>query len=101
MNTIQEREEIKRKFDEMWNAGQFHWNENKKSEINPQRIWNVFIEPMLTQNTADTLARVREKLDWRNRKDIPTFYDGQDIVDWYDEQIASLTPPPLESNKKE
>ena len=48
----------KEEFNKMWNEGKFHWNENQKTEINPQRIWNVFIQPMLTSHTTYWKERV-------------------------------------------
>lgn len=33
----------------------------------------------------------KEKLDWRNRKDGSKFHDGDDVVQWYDKQIESIT----------
>lgn len=36
--------------------------------------------------------RIVKLLDWRNRTDGAKFYDGSDVVDWYDEKIATLTP---------
>ncbi len=60
MNTPDtEWEKEKEEFNKMWNEGKFHWNENKNTEINPQRIWNVFIQPILS--SRDTYWKEREK----------------------------------------
>jgi hypothetical protein len=55
-----EIEEMKKKYNEMWEKGEFEWNHHEgdklgKKPISPERIWNVFVEPTL-DSIADRIA---------------------------------------------
>ena len=64
MNTPDtEWEKEKEEFNKMWNEGKFHWNENQNTEINPQRIWNVFIQPVLSSRDTYWKERVRKEIE--------------------------------------
>ena len=47
-------EELRKKYVEMWDKGEFEFNHHFQDElrikpINPVRIWNIFIEPLLAE----------------------------------------------------
>ena len=55
-------EEKKRQFNLMWNQSKFNWGELEGKEINPERIWNVFIEPTLTDISEEARKEERERV---------------------------------------
>lgn len=64
-------EQLREKYNEMWNKGKFEWNyhDGETPGTKPfslERIWNVFIEPQLTEaiTTAkrEVIQEVQQKL---------------------------------------
>ena len=80
-------EQLKEKYNEMWNKGKFNWNEGIFAKINPERIWNVFIEPQLTEATTtakrETLRDVIQKL-----KDEKDGYLIDDIITHLESELS-------------
>ena len=77
----------KEEFNKMWNEGKFHWNENQKTEINPQRIWNVFIQPMLSSRDTHLKERVRKEVEGMKKDFVPAdlIWEGdeeQEVGEW-------------------
>lgn len=61
-------EEIKRRYNQMWDNGEFEWNHHEgdvlgKKPISPERIWNVSILPLLHSHTTALKAKVEEELE--------------------------------------
>ena len=53
----------KEKYDEMWNTGAFNWNENRYGDLNPQRIWNVFIQPAIETAIKEERERIAGEVE--------------------------------------
>ena len=82
-------EELKRQYDEMWNAGEFEFNHHfgddlGRKPINPQRIWNVFIKPMLHTHSLAT-----EEVLIREIRQAIESGDG-DSTWWYVDQVDAI-----------
>lgn len=58
-------ESAKKKYEEMWNRGEFEWNHHfaeptGKKPINPLRIWQTFIEPLLQSQANEYETQKKE-----------------------------------------
>lgn len=62
-------EELKLKFNDMWDKGDFSWNGDRKQPINPDRMWNVYIRPVLRQQRIEWLEAEIARVDGM-KKDI-------------------------------
>lgn len=72
LNTHKSIEELKEKFIEAFDKGEFEWNHHEGDivgkPISPMRIWNTFIEPTLhsyaQQQVQDAVEEKQEKIDF-------------------------------------